>query len=413
MSRRSLWQPGPRPGWVQSLHEVLEPGFIRLDADEMLGEAVRRTGLSDFGGDSFLEPYRVLVRSVDEEAKLHPLGRVITRSDCLNWLENRLQLAEARKRQPGIAAERIENPLFITGLPRTGTSILHELLAQDPASRAPLHWEVRFPCPAPEAESYESDPRIERAERQIGLWNQIVPEYTTMHELGARIPVECVQLTTHEFVSEEFLGRYQAPSYAAFYAKADLVPAYRFHRAMLQHLQSRNRRERWVLKAPSHFPVLDTLFAVYPDARVVITHRDPLKILPSVTSILYSTMWVRSDEVDVEALLGWFTGETCAALVERMIALRESGRVDPKQFYDVRFEDLVKRPIPTLAGIYDHFGMTFTAEAERRIRDYLARKPKDKHGAHRYEFDHTGFDLVAERERFRPYRERYGIPSEV
>jgi hypothetical protein len=338
---------------------------------------------------------------------------VISRSDCLNWLENRLRLADARRRDPAIAAERVEKPLFITGLPRTGTSILHELLAQDPASRAPLHWEVRFPCPAPEAASRETDPRIERAERQIRLWNEIVPEYATMHELGARIPVECVQLTAHEFVSEELLGRYQAPSYAAYYAKADLVPAYRFHRAMLQHLQSRCRRERWVLKAPSHLPALDTLFAVYPDARVVVTHRDPLRILPSVASILYSTMWVRSDEVDVQALLGWFTGETCAALVERMLAFRASGRVDARLFHDVRYADLVKEPIPTIAGIYDHFGMALSAEAERRMREYLASKPQGRHGEHRYEFEHTGFDLAAERERFRPYRERFGLPSEA
>jgi hypothetical protein len=392
---------------------VLRPGWVRLDADEMLDEAARRTGLSDFGGDSFLEPYRVFVRAIDREARLHPLGRVISRSDCLNWLENRLQLADARKRDPGIAAEPVERPLVVTGLPRTGTSILHELLAQDPASRAPLHWEVRFPCPAPEAASYETDARIERAERQIQLWNQIVPEYATMHELGARIPVECVQLTTHEFVSEELLGRYQAPSYAAYYAKADLVPAYRFHRAMLQHLQSRCRRERWVLKAPSHLPVLDVLLAVYPDARVVVTHRDPLRILPSVASILYSTMWVRSDEIDTQALLGWFTGETCAALVERMLTFRASGKVDPGQFHDVRYADLVKEPIPTIAGIYDRFGMTLSAEAERRMRDYLASKPRGKHGEHRYEFEHTGFDLARERERFRPYRERFGLPSEA
>ena len=409
----SVWQPGPRPDWVRSLHEVFDPGWIRLDADEMLDEAMRRTGLSDFGATEFLEPYRILVRAIDEEARLHPIGRVISRSDCVNWLENRLLLADTRKRHPEVAAAPLERPIFITGLPRTGTSILHELLAQDPGTRAPRHWEVRSPCPAPEAASYETDPRIERAERQIGLWNHIVPEYTTMHELGARIPVECVQLTTHEFVSEEFLGRYQAPTYAAYYAKADLVPAYRFHRSMLQHLQSRHRRERWVLKAPSHFPVLDVLFAVYPDARLVITHRDPLKILPSVTSILYSTMWVRTDHVDVEALLGWFTGETCIALVERMLALRASGKVDAKQFFDVRHEDLVRRPIETIAGIYDHFGMDFSAEAERRIREYIAHKPKGKHGAHRYEFEHTGFDLAAERERFRPYRERFDIPSEV
>jgi hypothetical protein len=413
MTSHTAWQPGARPSWVQCLHEVLEPGWIRLDADEMLEEAQRRTGLSDFGGTSFLEPYRVLVRSIDLEAKLHPLGRVISRSDCMNWLENRLQLADARKRHPEIARENVDRPLFITGLPRTGTSILHELLAQDPAHRAPLHWEVRFPCPAPEAATYESDPRIARAERQIQLWNEIVPEYTAMHELGARIPVECVQLMTHEFVSEEFLGRYQAPSYAAWYAKADLVPAYRFHRAMLQHLQWRCRRERWALKAPSHFPVLGSLLDVYPDARVVITHRDPLKILPSVASILFSTMWVRTDAVDVDALLGWFTGETCAGLLERAEAVRASGKVAAGQFFDVRYADLTRDPIRTIAGIYDHYGIEFSAEAERRMRDYIAHKPKGKHGAHRYEFEHTGLDLAAERERFRDYRERYGVPAEA
>jgi hypothetical protein len=409
----SVWQPGPRPAWVQSLHEVLEPGWIRLDSDELLEEAIRRTGLSDFGGDAFLVPYRILVRALDEEAKLHALGRAISRSDCLNWLENRLQITETRKRHPEIAASPVDRPLFITGLPRTGTSILHELFAQDPGSRAPLHWEVRSPCPAPDEASHRSDPRIERAERQIQLWNQIVPEYSSMHELGARIPVECVQITAHEFVSEEILGRYQVPSYAAWYAQADARPAYRFHRAMLQHLQWRCRRDRWVLKAPSHLPVLDALLDVYPDARIVLTHRDPLKILPSVASILYSTMWVRSDAIDADALLGWFTGETCLALIERAIALRESGRVDPKQFFDVRYEDLVKQPIPTIAGIYAHFGIDFSAEAERRMREYLASKPKGKHGEHRYEFAHTGFDLTAERERFRAYRERYGVASEA
>ena len=409
----SVWQPGQRPDWVQSLHEVFDPAWIRLDADEMLDEAMRRTGLSDFGGNEFLEPYRILVRAIDTEANLHPIGRVISRSDCLNWLENRLWLADTRKRHPEIAAAPLDRPIFITGLPRTGTSILHELLAQDPDSRAPLHWEVRSPCPPPEAATYETDPRIERAERQIQLWNQIVPEYSAMHELGARVPVECVQLTAHEFVSEELLGRYQVPSYAAWFATADVRPAYRFHRAMLQHLEWRCRRERWVLKAPSHLPVLDALLDVYPDARIVLTHRDPLKILPSVASILYSTMWVRSDHVDEEALLGWFTGETCLALLERTTALRESGRVDPRQFLDVRYDDLVRRPIPTIAGIYAHFGIPFRTEAERRMRDYLANKPRGKHGEHRYEFEHTGFDLAAERERFRAYRERYGVPSEA
>jgi hypothetical protein len=288
------WRPGPRPAWVQALHTVAEPRWIALDADALLAEASARSGLTDFGDDDFREPYHLFVRALDTEAQLHTLGRLIARSDVANWLENRLQLTDWRKRRPEIAREAVAAPIFITGLPRTGTSILHELLAQDPAHRVPLHWEVRHPCPPPEREDTESDPRVARAERQVQLWNHIVPEYPAMHELGAKLPVECIQLTAHSFRSEELMGRHQVPSYAAWYAGCDLAPAYRFHRALLQHLQHRHRRERWVLKAPSHLPALRTLFGVYPDARVVVTHRDPLKIVPSVASILYSTAFVRS-----------------------------------------------------------------------------------------------------------------------
>ena len=408
-----VWQPGPRPAWVRSLHAATDPAWIRLDADELLDEAMRRTGLSDFGGDGFLEPYRIFVKALGEEAKLHAIGRILARGDLRNWLENRLRLADARKQRPEIAREAVRAPLVITGLPRTGTSILHELLAQDPAHRAPLHWEVRSPCPPPEAASFETDPRIAHAEDELQLWNQVVPEYAAMHELGARLPVECIQITAHEFRSDELIGRHPVPSYAAWLARADLAPAYAFHRHFLQHLQSRCARERWVLKAPSHLGVLAKLFAEYPDARVVITHRDPLKVLPSVASILYSTAWVRSDAVDAQAVLGWFTPETCLALLSAMCGLRDAGGAPAAQICDVRYADLMARPIETLAAVYDHFGLPLRAEAEARMRAYLAGKPKNKLGVHRYAFANTGRVLAQERERFRSYQERYGVPSEI
>jgi len=406
------WTPGPRPDWVRALHTVADPAWIRLDADELLAEASAKSGLSDFGPGDFLEPYRIFVRALDTEAQLHALGRLIARSDVLNWLVNRLHLSHWRKRRPEIANEAVTAPLFITGLPRTGTSILHELLAQDPAQRAPLHWEVRHPCPPPDGGA-AGDDRIERAELQVQLWNHIVPSYRVMHELGARLPVECIQITAHAFRSEELMGRHQVPSYAAWYAGCDLTPAYRFHQRLLQHLQQGSPLLRWVLKAPSHLPALPTLFEVYPDARVVLTHRDPLSILPSVASILYSTAYVRSDAVDAKAMLGWFTGETCCGLLDGMTAFRASGAVDPRQLFDLRYAELVARPIETIAALYDHFEMRFSAEAEARMRVYLTAKPKGKHGAHRYDFSATGFSKDAERERFRAYQERYAVASEV
>jgi hypothetical protein len=408
-----VWRPGPRPQWLRALNAAADPAWIRLDADELLTDAVRRTGLTDFGGEAFLEPYRIFVRALEEEAKLHPLGRILARGDLRGWLENRLRLAEARKRSPGIAHEAVRAPIFITGLPRTGTSILHELLAQDPAHRAPLHWEVRHPCPAPEAASFESDARIAQAELELELWSQAVPEYGAMHELGARLPVECIQITAHEFRSDELMGRHVVPSYAAWLARADLAPAFAFHRRFLQHLQSRCRRERWVLKAPSHLAALPQLFAEYPDARVVVTHRDPLKVLPSVASILYATAWVRSDAVDAQAVLGWFTPETCSGLLDALAAWRDAGALPESQLCDVRYADLMARPFEAIAAVYDRFGIPLRAEAEARMRAYLAGKPKDKHGAHRYAFEHIGRERARERERFRAYQERHGVPSEA
>jgi Sulfotransferase family len=409
----SIWQPGPRPEWVRALNTLGDPSWIRLDEGALLDEAVRNTGLSDFGGDSFRTPLRIFLDSLAQEAQLNFVGRVLARSDILNLLENRLRMTETRQRNPEIDAVQVTRPIFITGLPRTGTSILHELLAQDPANRVPLAWEVRSPCPPPESATYETDPRIEKADLEIRFWNHVVPEYPTMHELGAKIPVECIMLTMHEFLSDQLSGTHRVPSYAAWLAQTDMRPAYAYHRQMLQLLQWRAPRERWVLKAPSHMATLDALLAVYPDARIIQTHRDPLKVMGSVASILYATAWVRSDALDTDQVLQWFGGESCSFLLENAMRVRNSGIVDAQQFFDVRYQDLMQDPFGTIRGIYEHFGVPYSAEAEARMRAYLAAKPKDKHGAHQYAFEDTGFDLETERRRFAAYQERYRVPSEV
>ena len=356
------WLPGPRPAWVRSLHAAVDARWISLDADELLEAAQRETGLRDFGGDEFLTPYRIFQRACEDEAKLHALGRMLVRGDVLTWLTNRLRLTDARKRDPAIATQRIERPIFITGLPRTGTTILHELLMLDPNNRVPLHWEVRLPCPAPEAASYQTDPRIARAEDELQLWNHIVPEYRAMHELGARIPVEDIQITPPTFVTDELIGRHIVPSYAAWYASADKSVAFAFHRRFLQHLQSRHARARWVLKSPSWLGLLPVLFGEYPDARVVITHRDPLKVLPSVVSILYSTAFVRSDAVDAEMFKGWFSPETCRALLDAMCAFRDSGAIPREQFSDVLYANVVRDPARAVEQIYARFGLPYPPE---------------------------------------------------
>jgi hypothetical protein len=408
-----------RPEWLHGLNDVgrellaSSAAIVPMDGEALLAEARRNTGLDDFGGDEFLEPMRILLDSLEGEARLTLMGRILARSDVLNLLENRLQIEDAFVRQPKIAEGRIDGPIFIVGLPRSGTSILHELLAQDPAHRVPLSWEARFPCPPPETASYDTDPRIERADRIFRFWNELVPAYRTMHEMGGRIPCECIWLTAHSFISEEFVGRQQVPSYAAWLADADLSPAYAYHRRMLQLLQWRHPAERWMLKAPSHMAALDPLLAEYPDARIIMTHRDPLKTMGSTASILSALSWMRSDEADIELIKLGFGGEGMAHRLAQAIAVRDRSDVDEGRFFDVRYADLLENPIESIAGAYAHFGLELRDDVAARMRAYLRAKPQGKHGTHHYAFEDLGLDVVRERARFTDYQQRFGVPSEV
>ena len=409
----SIWQPGPRPEWVQALNDNCDPDWIPLDADALLSEARAKTGLEDFGDPRFEQPFRILVESLNDERSLHTIGALLIRGDLLNALTIRLQLTEERRQHPEVTEESIDRPVFIVGLPRTGTSITHELLAADPRHRAPLHWEIRYPFPAPETATYRTDPRIAQADHQIRLWCEIVPEYDQVHELGGAIPVEDIQVMGGSFISDEWMGRHVVPAYSAWYATCDRVPGFEFHKQMLQHLQWRCPGERWVLKSPSHMGQLEALLTVYPDARIVFTHRDPLRVLPSVVSTLYSTAFVRSDQVDVEAMKGWFTGETCKALLDGMTALRRSGRLPESQCFDLRYADLMKDPVAALSGIYEHFEIDYPDSARQAQRDYIDNKPKGRHGQHRYDFADTGLDLDEERARFAEYYAAYDVVNEA
>lgn len=421
------WQPRNRPAWVRATNaagRALESAGLRsrLDEETLLSSAVKRTGLSDFGDERFREPLGVFLRALEREAALTPIGRLLARHEVRTLLENRLRVEETFRRRPEIARERIDAPLFVTGTGRSGTSLLHELLAQDPRHRVLLSWEALHPCPASGAASgadladrrgdEPDDPRIRTAERELRLWERIAPEYRTMHENGALVPQECIYLTAHAFASDLLSGSYTVPSYAAWLAAADPRPAYLTHRRLLALLQWRRRGERWVLKAPSHLWSLEALLAVYPDARVVITHRDPLAVLASMTSLMATLVWIRSDRVDPTPL-GRRMVKSLAAVLGRMTRLRDDGVLPSERVHDVRYRDLLDDPIAAVAGLYDHFGLALDAEAESRMRAYLAAKPRGRHGAHAWRLADTGVDVEEARKLFAVYRERYGVEAEV
>ena len=388
-------------------------GLIPLEMDPLFEAASAGTGLNDFGSTDFREPLGVLLQSLENEAAMSPMGRILARGDILNLLENRLYLTEAHRAHPEMRAQGIEKPVFIVGLPRSGTSILHELLAQDPRLRAPLSWEAHSPWPSPGAEPETEENRIQRADEVFTFWNELVPEYKTMHEMGARIPCECIWLTAHSFRSEEFLGRNQVPSYGGWLATADLGPAYRIHRQLLELLQWKQPTPRWLLKAPSHMLALAPLLAEYPDARIIQTHRDPLQIMGSSVNILKALWWMRSEEVDPELIQASFAGEGLAARLFAALDYRDGGENDPGQFRDVRFSDLMEDPIATLNSVYEWHEMDLSPEIEKTMLDYLQAKPRGKHGKHEYTFSELGLDLETERGRFLDYQARFNVPSEI
>jgi hypothetical protein len=385
--------------------------LVRLDPEALLSAARRRTGLSDFGKPLFREGLERLVASWEREAQLTLLGRVIARRDALRLLENRLRITDELRRHPEIERGRIERPIFVIGLPRTGTSILHELLAQDPASRVPMTWEVMHPWPPPERASFETDPRIAQVEKHFSGVDRILPDFKRMHPMGARLPQECVALMAHDFATLIHHTTHRVPGYQAWLESIDHRPVYASHRRQLQYLQWRCPAERWVLKSPGHLWTLDALLAVYPDARLVFTHRDPLRVVASLASLVATLRGLASDRIDPHEIGADWTARLAAGL-ESALRVRERAGLGDERVVDVAFHELVGNEIGTLRRIYERFGLALAPEAEARMRRFLAENPKDKHGAHRYELAFAGLDAARERRRYAGYQERFGIPSE-
>jgi hypothetical protein len=382
-----------------------------LRPEPLLAEAARRTGLSDFGDDAFREPLRLLFGSYESEARLTTFGRLLVRRDALRLLENRLHLVDAWSRHPEILTAEVRAPLFVLGLPRTGTSILHELLAQDPANRVPMTWEVQRLFPAPERASFESDPRIEEAERHFAGIDRVLPDFKRIHRMGARLPQECVALTCHDFASLVFHTSHRVPGYQRWLDGADLRGVYASHKRQLQYLQWRCPGERWALKSPGHLWALDALLTVYPDARIVQTHRDPLRVLSSLAHLVTVLRSLASDAVDpVEIGADW--SARLADGLARTSAVRDSGILPAERVFDLQFANFVGNEIPTIRALYHHFGLALSEAAEAGMRRYLDAHPKDDQGAHRYRLADAGLDASAERRRFATYQERFRVPSE-
>jgi Sulfotransferase family len=377
----------------------------RPDVTSLLAIAERQTGLSDFGDSRFLEAMAFLLESIEREAKLNALGRFVFYQHTIQLLRNRLYLERDSRIDRRISSRKITKPVFITGLPRTGTTLLHSLLDQDQELfAAPLTWEVIYPSPA----QGETRRRIARTERDLKWFDRLVPAFRPIHPLSAELPQECVAIMSHCFMSQEFDTMFDLPEYELWLEEQDQRPVYEFHKQFLQHLRPEFPERRFVLKAPAHLHSLEAIFAVYPDAQIVHTYRDPLQVIPSLANLTFVLKSAFSRDLDPMET-GPSVLQYCLRNLRRFFASRQ--RLPANCCTDVAYGDLVLDPISVVRRIYAKLGEQLTADAESRMIKFMSETPQTKWGRHVYSAATFGLEPSAIAEQFRFYIERFNMAS--
>jgi len=381
----------------------------RLDERSLVAAARRATGLHFAGGPEeealVREPLRRLLASVEAEARLHPVGRAVVRGTLVRALSARLRRRALLDRHPEIGAVPVEAPVFILGLQRTGTTLLHRLLALEPALRPLLSWEALDPLPPDVASSGRADPRVRRAELAERGLRFAAPDFFAVHPVEARAPEEDVLLLDLSFRGTTPEATQHVPSFARWLEQADARPAYRDLRGWMQVL-GWQRPGRWLGKTPHHLEFLGALLDVFPDARVVWTHRDPLAVAPSFCSMVAHARGVFSDHVDpLEVGRHWVRKQ--ARMVGLAMQARE--RAGEGGFLDVHYDALCSDPMKQVRRIHDFLGLELARTTEERMRAWLGEHPQHRLGVHRYDPRDFGLEPADLEARFATYRERFGV----
>jgi hypothetical protein len=383
-----------------------------LDPAALLEEAKARTGLSDFGDPSFREPLERLLRSMSEEGRLHAVGRATQRERVIGLLVNRLRAEAAFAAHPEIADEVIAAPVVIVGLPRTGTTLLHRMMAADPRLLALRWWESRHPAPFEGADGLGDAERIAAAEAEVAAIVEAAPEIVAAHPMDAHAADEEIMLLEHSFFSANSEAYVEVPGFSRWLADQDQTPGYRYLRRLLQLVQWQKRRrgepgERWVLKTPHHLGHLDLLLSVFPDARVVQTHRDPVQTIPSFASLVHTIRRTGSDAADPKRV-GREWSERMRRATAACLAFRKEG--DPR-FLDVRYETLVADPFATIEGIYSFARLELDESARTAMAAWSEENARDKRPVHAYTLEAFGFTEESIRRDFADYRARFLAPG--
>ncbi len=355
-----------------------EWGWRRRLSRNAILDAVRRwTKLTDWGDERFLEPLRVLLDSLEDDARLNPLGRLLCRLNCIHLVANRLRVRDFVKRNPQVSEEVIRRPMFVVGLPRTGTTLLHNLLSQDPSGRPLLLWEALHPAPDPSVAAGKPDRRRLVAQRFVTLatrWG--APQLRTIHPLKADGPEECTFLLLNTFVTPAFFLYGEVGGYLEWLRSPGrdyVLWSYEEYRTCLQMLQWRRPPCHWVLKSPAHSFGLKALLTLFPDACVVQTHRDLKKVIPSACSLFAISHGLYSDEVDCRRL-----GRNAADLLQaHLLDHAVEGRAqNPTRLFDVDYSSLLADPLGTVRDIYHYFGREMPESMVRRMCSVVGAEPR-------------------------------------
>lgn len=370
---------------------------------------IRRTGaaelLAPYGGDA---PLRILLDDYGRHARLNLVGCFAARFEVRRMLDTLAALRAREAREPALLEAPIERPIIVTGLPRSGTTFLHKLLAADPASRVPATWETIFPLPRGRHDPPER--RIATVARQLALFDRMAPRFREVHPIDAASPQECTEITAHVFRSFRFETTHHVPGFRAWLRGADHLPTYRFHRVFLQHLQHNDGAgpRRWVLKAPDHVFALEALAEVYPDACMVFLHRDPLDVLASVAGLTEILRRPFASVVDRQAI-GRQVVTECVKATSAMLRADAKALFPPGRVLHLRFADLVRDPLSAVAGLYGHFGLDLSEAALGRLEQLVAATPRGGYAGVTHALEDYGIDAEEVRAQCAAYAGRFGL----
>ena len=393
----------------KSISDRVSRRFFSLDAEALCQHARQRTGLHDFGDPPVAPPLSILATSLEDEADLHPLGRFLMRMHLLGLLETRLRLAHDWQKHRK-AFSPVTRPVFITGMPRSGSTFLHELLALDPNNRSPRAWEVMFPLPAPDFNHANRDPRIRKAAACLWWFRRLAPKADTVYPMRALTPHECVAIHSYTFLSEEFVSTCRIPTYEAFLRSEGMRSAYRWQKQFLQHLQSRWPERQWILKSPDHLCSLDELFDAFPDAVILHTHRNPLDVLESsihLTKVLYGLYGRPGDDVYIQN----DQARELAVRMKRSLQFRDRHPELADRFFDINYTEFIANPIAIIENIYRHLDRPLLPEVMGKMRQLVSTRSRYRH-PHFPTFARLALETTSEVHQFQNYCQRFGIPCQ-